>query len=210
MGGGGNGDHTSPPTNPPPQSSSSRAAKGPQETAKLIWEKRQERQAFPPQAPYMELSQKKGTGGGAGNAHPLLRALTPGKKAAHLVLALQECWGAQRGETLFPLCIPFVATILNSLLPIPYRQWQTMQWPSHMPSLPLSHGRGARPQGRTRLGHEAHAVVARSGAPVKLCPSTLGDRNSGGWEWRGEREHRGLKRWLNGLSPPGPGEADQC
>lgn len=33
--------------------------------------------------------------------------------------------GEPRGEMLSPLCIPSVAKILNSLLPILYRQWQT-------------------------------------------------------------------------------------
>lgn len=43
----------------------------------------------------------------------------PGKEAGLSASALQGMLGgAQRGEALSPLCIPFVAKILNSLLPI--------------------------------------------------------------------------------------------
>ena len=84
------------------------------------------------------LANKKGDSGGW-TCPPLLRALTPGKKAAHPALALQEMLGGPRGEKLFPpLRIPFVAKILNSLLPTPLQamadgavallRWEVPDW----------------------------------------------------------------------------------
>ena len=57
---------------------------------------------MPPQAPYMELSQKKRGGGRGWKCPPLLRALTPGKKAAYLVLAPQGLLGGTEGRNSFP------------------------------------------------------------------------------------------------------------
>ena len=56
----------------------------------------------PSQAPYMKLSQKK-RGGGWGLEMPTpTRALTPGKKAVYLVLALQGMLGGTEGRNSFP------------------------------------------------------------------------------------------------------------
>lgn len=155
------GDHTSPPTNPHPKSSSSRAAKGPQETAKLIWEKKAGA-AGAPQAPYMELSQKKRGGGGGWKCPPLLRALTPGKKAAYLVLALQGMLGGTEGRNSFPLCIPFVATILNSLLPILLQAMADDAVAFLTLQRPVSHG-GAGPRHREGPGWDTRRMQLQLG-----------------------------------------------
>lgn len=69
--------------------------------------------------------------------------------------------GGHRGEKLFP---PSAFLLLpRSLIPscpYPYRQRQTMQWPSFPLQHALSHM--GPPQGGARLGHKVYTVAARS------------------------------------------------
>lgn len=71
---------------------------------------------FPPQAPPIGLSEK---GGSESWNCPLLpRALTPGKEAAYPSPISAWNVGGTEGSSSPPLHIPFVAKILNSLLPV--------------------------------------------------------------------------------------------
>lgn len=86
---------------PTPKAAPTEPPKGPRKLQNSSGRKRREQQV-PPQAPYMELSQKKRGGGRGWKCPPLLRALTPGKKAAYLVLALQGMLGGTEGRNSFP------------------------------------------------------------------------------------------------------------
>lgn len=171
MGGGGNGgSHITPDQPLTLKAAPAEPPKGPRKLQNSSGRKAGAAGA-PPRLHIRSLAKEKG-GGGGWKCSPLLRALTPGKKAAHLVLALQECWGAIEGEKPFPLCIPFVATILNSLpAHTPTGNGRRCSGLPHAPAPPCPMAGGPRPQGRTRLGHEAYAVAARSGPQLSCAPA---------------------------------------
>lgn len=108
----------------------------------------------------MGLSKKRG-GSGGWKCPPLPRALTLGKGAAHSALALQGMLGGTEGRSSFTPHIPFVATILNSLLPIPLQAMAD----GAVALLPLQRTlpHVGPPQGSARLGDEVRTVAARSG-----------------------------------------------
>lgn len=151
-----------PQATPTPETAPTERPEGPRELQNSSRRKRQEQQAPPPRHPSMGLSKQNGGGSRGWKCPPLLRALTPGREAAHPALALQGMLGSPEGR-----CSP-PSTFL--LLPR-----------SLILSCPYSTGNGRRPsssapcQGSARLGNEVRAVVARLGTPVKLWSSTLGN-----------------------------------
>lgn len=130
MGGGGKwGTTHSPQPTPTPKAAPTERPEGPRELQNSSRRKGRSSR-HPLLCPHLwGLANKKGESGGW-HCPPLLRALTQGRRLLTQPWPCRECWGAQRGEALSPLPIPFVAKILNSLLPISYRQRQMVQWPS--------------------------------------------------------------------------------
>lgn len=137
MGGGGKwGGHTSPPTYPHPKSSSNRTARGPQEAAKLIQEKKAGAAGAPPGPHLWGLAKKKGGEWGLEVPTPA-ESPDPREGGCSPSLGSAGNVGGHRGEKLFP---PSAFLLLpRSLIPscpYPYRQWQTVPRPSSRSSAP--------------------------------------------------------------------------
>lgn len=115
---------------PTPKAAPTEGPEGPRELKNSSRRKRPEQQVPPPRPPSTGLSKRKGGERGL-DMPPLLRALTPGKEAAHPALALQKILGGPEGRSSFP---PSAFLLLpRSLIPFcphPYRQRQMVQWPS--------------------------------------------------------------------------------
>lgn len=136
MGGGGKWGATHhPQPTPTPKAAPTERPEGPRELQNSSGSKRQEQQMPPLRSPSMGLSKKRGEWGlevptPAENPDPREGGYSPSLGPAGNA-------GGHRGEKLFP---PSTFLLLpRSLIPscpYPYRQWQTVQWPSSHSSAP--------------------------------------------------------------------------